>query len=85
MERVGQSLFAIDWHSFPGWSKGKLQNPPDKSLSIVRFVCAQPLDFVKLGLSSLATEHLTPRRSGGEGGGIGADILFRSKSCEERP
>ena len=69
MERVGQSLLAIDWHSFPGWSKGKLQNPPDKSLSIVRFVCTKPLDFVKLGLSSLATEHLTLRRSGGEEGG----------------
>lgn len=69
MERVGQSLFTIDWHSFPGWSKSKLQNPPDKSLSIVRFVCAKPLDFLKLGLSSLATEHLTLRRSGGEGGG----------------
>lgn len=69
MERVGQSLFAIDWHSFPGWSKGKLQNPPDKSLFLVRFVCAKPLNFVKLGLSSLATEHLTLRRSGGEGEG----------------
>lgn len=69
VERVGQSLFAIDWHSFPGWSKGKLQNPADKSLSLVRFVCAKPLDFVNLGLSSLATEHLTLRRSGGVGGG----------------
>ena len=35
----------------------------------MRFVCAKPLDFVNLGLSSLATEHLTLRRSGGEGGG----------------
>ena len=86
MERVGQSLFTIDWHSFPGWSKSKLQNPPDKSLSIVRFVCAKPLDFLKLGLSSLATEHLTLRRSGGEGGGeLGRTFSFAPRVVKRDP
>ena len=86
VERVGQSLFAIDWHSFPGWSKRKLQNPPDTSLSIVRFVCAKPLDFLKLGLSSLATEHLTLRRSGGEGGGeLGRTFSFAPRVVKRDP
>ena len=52
----------------------------------MRFVCAKPLDFVKLGLSSLATEHLTLRRSGGEGGGeLGRTFSFAPRVVKRDP